>query len=248
LKFSIITVVYNNKDTIKYAIESVLSQSFNNIEYIIIDGLSSDGTMDIINSYQDRIDKIISEEDGGIYDAMNKGIQHATGDVIGILNSDDYYIDNYVIENISKIFSMQMIDSVFADLVYVNPKNLNKVVRRFNSGRFKPDAFAYGIMPAHPTFFVKKDIYDKFGLYRVDLKNASDFELFVRFFYVHRVSYFYLNKIIVKMRTGGSSTSLFSIVINNIEILKACKLNGIRTNILKILLRYFSKALEIINK
>jgi glycosyltransferase involved in cell wall biosynthesis len=156
LKISIITVVWNNKESIKDAIDSILNQTYKDIEYIVIDGASTDGTIDIIKSYGDRITKFVSEKDRGLYDAMNKGILLATGDVVGILNSDDFYIDNNVIEKVVKVFEEKDVDSIYANLVYVKSENLDKIVRRYDSSHFSPEKFAYGWMPAHPTFFVKK--------------------------------------------------------------------------------------------
>jgi glycosyltransferase involved in cell wall biosynthesis len=238
---SIITVCLNSEETILDTIDSVLEQKYPNIEYIIIDGGSSDSTVDLIRSYEKKIDKFVCEPDDGLYDAMNKGIEISTGDIVGVLNSDDFYIDNNVLSEVVTKFSETNIDSIFANLVYVKSKNINKVIRFFDSGQFKPSLFSYGLMPAHPTFFVKRDIYERLGKYRTDLKNAADFDLMVRFLYQHNISYYYFDKVIVIMRLGGKSTSLKSIWTNNIEILNVCKSNGIRTNILKILLRYAFK-------
>lgn len=249
MKVSIITVVYNNKDTIKDAIESVLNQTYKNIEYIIIDGASNDGTVDIIKSYGDNIDKFVSEPDKGIYDAMNKGIKLATGDIIGILNSDDFYTDEYVIEKIVKIFKEKKVDSIFADLVYVKPENLNKIVRYYDSSYFDPSKFVYGWMPAHPTFFVKAWVYEKYGYFKTDYKIAADFELLVRFLAKYKISYYYLNEVIVKMRIGGVSTrSIKSNYILNKEIIKACKSNGIYTNWLMVLSKYPKKISGLFKK
>ena len=249
MKVSIITVVWNNKDTIKDAIDSVLSQSYKDIEYIIIDGASTDGTVDIVKSYGDKITKFISEPDKGLYDAMNKGIKLATGDIIGILNSDDFYTDKYVIEKIVGTFESLHVDSVFADLIYVKPENLTKTVRYYDSSKFYPAKFAYGYMPAHPTFFVRKEIYEKYGVFRTDLKIASDFDILIRFLYTNKVSYSYIQKPIVKMRLGGVSTNgLKSKILLNKEVLKVCKDNKIDTNIFKILAKYPSKILELLKK
>jgi len=248
MKITIITVVWNNKKTIRDAIDSVLAQTYRDIEYIIIDGASTDGTIEIIKSYGDRISNFVSEPDNGIYDAMNKGIKLSSGDVIGLLNSDDLYINENVIEKISMMFKSQRVDSIFADLVYVKRNDKEKIVRYFDSSKFKLSMFAYGFMPAHPTFFVKKSIYEKYGLFRTDLKIASDFDLFVRFLFVHKISYYYNKEVIVKMRYGGVSTSFRSLWSNNTEILKACRSNGIETNIIKIFLRYFSKLLELVTR
>ena len=159
VKISIITVVRNNVETIKDAIESVLHQTYENIEYIIVDGDSTDGTVEIVKSYGDKVNKFISEADGGLYEAMNKGISLATGDVVGILNSDDFYIDEKVIKRIVIEFEERGVDSVYADLVYVKSGNLDKILRYYDSSHFSPIKFAYGMMPALPTFFVKKEIY-----------------------------------------------------------------------------------------
>jgi len=249
MKISIITVVWNNKDTIKDAIDSVLNQTYHDIEYIIIDGASIDGTVEVVQNYGDKIDKFVSEPDNGLYDAMNKGIKLATGDVIGILNSDDIYIDKFVIENIVRVFKEKEVDSVFADLVYVRPEDLNKVVRHYDSSQFSPNKFAYGWMPAHPTFFVKRCAYEKYGLFKTDYKIAADYELLVRFLYKHRLTYFYLQEVIIKMRMGGMSTSgLKSNWILNQEIVRACKENDIDTNMFKVLSKYPKKLLGLWSK
>ena len=245
MKVSIITVVWNNKETIKDAIDSVLNQTYKDIEYIIVDGASTDGTIDIVNSYKDKISKFISEKDNGLYDAMNKGIQLSNGDIIGMLNSDDFYIDEFVIENVIKEFEAKDVDSVYADLVYVNPGNLDKVVRFYDSSYFSPGKFAYGWMPAHPTFFVKKEIYERYGVFRTDLKIGADFDILVRFLYIYNISFSYMREVLVKMRTGGVSTSFNSIWINNIEQLRVCRDHNIDTNIFKILLKYPRKILGI---
>jgi glycosyltransferase involved in cell wall biosynthesis len=247
-KVSIITVVWNNKKTIKDAINSVLNQTYKNIEYIIIDGASTDGTIKVIKNYKDKITKFISEPDKGLYDAMNKGVALATGDVVGILNSDDFYIDEFVIEKVIKTFKDQKVDSVYADLVYIKPENLNKTVRYYDSSKFNPSKFAYGWMPAHPTFFVKREVYERYGNFRTDLKIAADFDILARFLHTHKISYYYMKEVLVKMRVGGVSTSFSSLWINNIEQLQACKNNNIKTNIFKILSKYPNKIMELIDK
>lgn len=226
---------------IKDAISSVLNQTYKNIEYIVIDGLSEDGTVDVIESYGAKITKFISEKDDGIYDAMNKGIALATGDIVGILNSDDLYIDDKVIEKIVKEFENNKIDSVYADLIFVKPEELERTVRYYDSSYFNPEKFAYGWMPAHPTFFVKKWVYDKYGVFRTDLMIAADFDLLLRFLYTQKISYSYLQEVLVKMRLGGVSTSFKSIWVNNVEQLRVCKDNGVKTNFFKILFKYIKK-------
>jgi glycosyltransferase involved in cell wall biosynthesis len=248
MKITIITVVFNGAKYIRTAIQSVLSQDYDNIEYIVIDGGSTDGTVDIIKEYQNKISVFVSEPDKGLYDAMNKGIGLATGDVVGILNGDDFYIDDKVIEKVVKEFEEKGVDSVYADLVYVRPKNLDKTVRYYDSSHFNPSKFAYGWMPAHPTFFVKKDIYDKYGVFRTDLKIGADFDILTRFLYTQKISYSYMQEVLVKMRLGGVSTSFRSIWTNNIEQLMACKDNSIETNIFKILYKYPRKLIGFLVK
>jgi glycosyltransferase involved in cell wall biosynthesis len=238
MKISIITVVFNNKNTITDAINSVLCQTYQDIEYIIIDGGSNDGTVEVIQSYGEKVNICISEPDEGLYDAMNKGILLSTGDVIGILNSDDFYIDEFVIEKIANKFEKEGVDSIFADLVYVKPDDLNKNIRYYDSSNSFPDRFKYALFPAHPTFFVKKWVYERYGLYKTDYKISADFDIMVRFLYTHRISFAYLKEPIIKMRVGGVSTSFSSIWINNIEQLRVCKENGIKTNIFNIVLKY----------
>ena len=247
MKVSIITVSYNAVNTIKDTIISVLGQDYPDIEYILIDGDSTDGTVEVIQQYKDSISHIISEPDQGIYDAMNKGVALATGEIVGILNSDDFYIDSTVISTVVKTFKEHHVDSVFADLVFVHPDNLNKTVRHYSSKAFAPNRFAYGWMPAHPTFFVKRSCYNTFGLYKTDYKIAADYELLTRFLYKHKISYYYLNKVLIKMRTGGVSTqNLKSNWILNKEIVRACAVNGIKTNMFKISFKYFKKIFELI--
>ncbi len=249
MKVSIITVVYNGADTIECAIKSVLSQTYKDIEYIIIDGLSTDNTMQIVKKYEKNIAKVISESDKGLYDAMNKGIKLASGDVIGILNSDDFYMNEFVISDIVKEFKRVKKDIVYADLVYAKPDDLQKVVRYYDSGYFAPKKLAYGWMPAHPTLFVKKSIYEKYGAYKIDYKIAADYEIVVRFLSKYNLSYSYLKKAIVKMRVGGISTrGLKSFYVLNKEIIRACRENEVYTNWFMVLLKYPQKILGLLKK
>lgn len=249
MKVSIITVVRNNATTIKDAIDSVLSQTYENIEYIVVDGASTDGTVGIVKSYGDKISKFMSEPDKGLYDAMNKGVKLATGNIVGILNSDDFYIDEFVCERVVKEFEEKGVDSVYADLVFVKPENIDRVVRYYDSSHFSPSKFAYGWMPAHPTFFVKKDIYEKYGLFKTDYKIAADYELLTRFLAKNRITYSYLKEPIVKMRMGGASTSgIKSNYILNKEIIRACKENGIYTNWWMVLSKYPKKILGLFKR
>jgi len=179
---------------------------------------------------------------------MNKGIAQSTGDVVGILNSDDFYIDKFVIEKVVKEFEDKKVNSVFADLVFVKPENLDKTVRYYDSSKFNPSRFAYGWMPAHPTFFVKREIYNRYGVFRTDLKIGADFDILARFLYTQKISYSYMQKVFVKMRIGGVSTSFSSIWINTLEQLQVCRDNDIDTNIFKILMKYPSKILGLFKR
>jgi glycosyltransferase involved in cell wall biosynthesis len=249
MKISIITVSYNSGKTIRDTIESILSQDYPNIEHIIVDGASTDRTIDIVESYGNQIAKFISEPDLGIYDAMNKGIRLATGDIIGILNSDDFYEDQTIISNVIDTFIETGSDSIFGDLVFVKPSNLTKITRYYASSNFHPKLFAYGCMPAHPTFFVKRWAYEKYGVFRTHYKLAADYELLTRFLGIHKLSYTYLPQVLVRMRTGGASTkNLMSNWILNCEILQACAHLGIKTNWCKILSKYFTKVFQLIRR
>lgn len=227
---SIITVCFNSVNTIRETIESVISQDYPELEYIVIDGGSSDGTIRILKEYESKITKIISEPDQGIYDAMNKGISYATGAVIGMLNSDDIYINSSAVSDLIGAMNAQNTDSVFADLVVVDQNNLSIVKRYYDSSCFSPDKFRYGWMPAHPTFFVKRSIYDAVGLFSLDYKIAADYEMLIRILWVRKCTYAYLSKPVIKMRYGGTSNSgVYQSWLLNLEIVKACRQNGIQT-------------------
>lgn len=247
MKISIITVVYNNRETIKDAINSVLNQTYKNIEYIIIDGKSTDGTVEIIKSYGDKINKFISEKDKGIYDAMNKGIKLATGDIIGILNSDDFYSSDKILEIVANEFKNKNIDCLYGDLEYVDSKNINKVVRYWKSKPYKEGLFKKGWHPPHPTFFVKRKYYEKYGLFNIDFKIAADYELMLRFLEKYKLKSNYIPEIFVKMRIGGESNkSLSNIIKANIESYKAWKVNDLYINPLMIMLKPISKILQFL--
>jgi len=246
MKVSIITVALNNCEYIETCIQSVINQDYKNIEYIVVDGGSTDGTVDVIKRYDDKIDLWISEPDFGIYDAINKGINMSRGDIIGFLHSDDLYIDHHVISNIVNEFIEHEVDSVYADLVYVERNNPDRVVRYYDSSVFQVSQFAYGWMPAHPTCFIKKNTYAEYGLYKTDYIIAADYELLTRFYGKLGVSYHYFPKVIVKMRSGGLSTRNFrSNIILNREIVRACRENGIKTNIFKVYSKYFKKIFQL---
>jgi glycosyltransferase len=229
MKISIITVVYNNVKTIRTAIESVLKQSYNNIEYIIIDGASNDGTIDIINEYRDKIALIISDKDDGIYDAMNKGIKKATGNIIGILNSDDIYENNKILEIVATEFiNNNDLDALYGDLVYVTKDDISRIVRKWISCEYDKTFFERGEVPPHPALFLKNKVYLIAGLFNLDFKLASDYELMIRIFKKFNFKSKYINKVFVRMRLGGATNKSFkNIYLGNIEIIKAWKKNDL---------------------
>jgi len=229
LKVSIITVCFNSGSTIETAIKSVLSQKYNNIEYIVIDGNSTDNTKHIIENYRNRISSIISENDEGIYFALNKGIKLCTGDIIGILHADDVYANEYIISNVVETFEKSKADAIYADLQYVAKHNINKIIRNWVSGKYKENAFLFGWMPPHPTFFAKKEVYESFGMYNTSFNSAADYELMLRFIHKHKIKLAYLNKVIVKMRLGGKSNkSLANRIKANLEDRKAWTINNLK--------------------
>jgi Predicted glycosyltransferases len=242
---SVITVSYNSVRTISDTIKSVLTQTYPDIEYIIIDGSSSDGSIELVKSFGNSISKFVSEPDNGIYGAINKGIRLATGDIVGILNSDDFFYDNNVIERVATLFRENEIDAVFGDAQFVNQINTSKIVRYYSSGSFNPNKFKYGFMPAHPSFYVKRALFEKLGYYKTDYKIAADFELLLRFLYINRIKYKYLEMPFLSMRMGGvSNKSIHSKYILNKEIYRACKENGIQTNYFLLYFKYIIKMFE----
>ncbi len=241
MKISIITVTFNSQDFLENCISSVETQTYPNIEHIVIDGNSTDNTLNILKNKSNI--KWISENDYGIYDAMNKGIEMATGDVIGILNSDDFFADEHVISRVVDAFVKNKgIQAVYADVCFVKRDGTAKKLRYYSSKYFKPFMFRMGMQPAHPTFYVKKELFEKYGLYRTDLKIAGDFELLLRFLLKSQVKYKYVNDLWVKMRVGGISTSgVKSVIKLNSEILKSLRENKVYSNVLIIYSKYFYK-------
>jgi|TARA_A100001391_G_scaffold67213_1_gene42984 glycosyltransferase involved in cell wall biosynthesis len=228
VKISIITVCFNSAKTINDTIQSVALQDYPNIEHIIVDGGSQDGTREIIAS-SDSVSKYIFEPDDGIYDAMNKGVKTASGDIVGILNADDFYANENVLSNVAAAFSDPLIDIVYGDLVYVDKENTDRIIRYWKSRCFVPGLFQRGWMPAHPTFFVRKHYFDELGYYDTEFKIQSDFELTMRFLEIYRLTSVYLPNIMIKMRIGGASNnSLRNIIKGNIESFKACKKNNLK--------------------
>lgn len=231
MKISIITATYNSAATITDCIASINNQTYQDIEHIIIDGASTDNTLEIIKYTPNRVKQYFSEPDKGIYDAMNKGINLVTGDIVGILNSDDLYANNFIIEKIIQVFKTKNVDCVHADLYYVNQNNTDKIVRHWRTRDYTPGAFKYGWHPAHATFFVRKEVYAKYGLFNLDFSLAADFELMLRLFERHKITSAYLSEPIVRMRLGGAtSKNIKNIIKQNIECYKAFKVNGIKVS------------------
>lgn len=247
MKISIITVVYNCARTIQGCIESVLAQDYSDIEYIIVDGGSKDGTVDIVKGFGDRIAKFVSEKDKGIYDAMNKGIRMATGDVVGILNADDFFYDTNTISQVATAFKADPgLDATIADIVFVNDDN-TRVLRHYSAGKWRPSKFAWGFMPPHPSFFCKRHLFNELGYYKIDYKIAADYELLIRYLYVNQINYQYLSMKTTRMRMGGVSTrNINSILTLNKEIKRACEENNLGTNFLKIYTKYLFKPFEFV--
>lgn len=244
---SIVTVTSNSVASIRDTIESVLAQNYPGIEHIVVDGASTDGTVAIVRSYGNRIASFVSEPDRGIYDAMNKGLKLANGNIIGILNSDDVYTDRNVITRVVEEFQNKQVDLVFGDVVFVRPGNLAKVVRYYSSADFCPDKFAWGWMPAHPSCFLRREVYERYGYFKPDYRISADFEILTRFMVKHRVAYSYIPQVLVRMRTGGASRVNLKVKwILNRENARACRENGVPTNMPKLLLRYFRKALQLL--
>ena len=248
MKISVITISYNSAETIRHTFDSVLMQTYLDIDYIVVDGASTDKTIDIIKEYEILFDgrmKWISEPDKGLYDAINKGINIATGEIVGCLNSDDFFTTNDILLNIANTFAEEKLDVVFGDVHFVKPHNLNKCVRYYSSKRFHPRYFRIGFMPAHPSFYVRRLCYQKYGVYSLDYHISSDFDLLIRFLHKYKLCYKYIPMNFVTMRTGGTSTkNIMSRWLLNKEDIRACRKHGIKTNWLYMIVRYFFKIKE----
>jgi glycosyltransferase involved in cell wall biosynthesis len=250
MKISIITATYNSAATVKDTFNSVLAQTYNDIEYIVVDGLSKDNTVEIIKEYEPLFGgkmRWISENDKGLYDAMNKGIAMATGDVIGILNSDDFYTSNDALAVIAGTMKDKSIDAVYGDIHFVNVDDLDKCVRYYSSAIFKRSLMRIGLMPAHPSFYCKREVYTKYGAFDTRYKIGADFESLLRYIFVNRIKTQYIKKDFVTMRTGGTSTEGFSSRWQIMkDHLKAMKANGVYSNFLLLCMRYPYKIYELV--
>ena len=250
MKLSIITATYNSERTLRDTMESILSQTFQDFEYIIVDGASKDATLDIIHEYEPRFQgriRYLSEPDKGIYDAMNKGFAMATGDVIGILNSDDFFTSDDVLQAVVDGFAGEYVDAVYADIHYVNTDDLTKCVRYYSSSVFRPWMMRFGMIPAHPSFYCRKAVYDQYGSFDTTYRIATDFEILLRLIFIHRIRTRYVKKDFVTMRLGGASTTGYgswSLIMK--EHLQIMKRHGVVTNRFLLSLRYIYKLFEFL--
>jgi glycosyltransferase involved in cell wall biosynthesis len=246
LKISIITVVFNRVRTIERAINSVLQQTYSNIEYIIVDGASTDSTMTVIEKYRQKIHTIVSEKDKGMYDALNKGIQLATGDIVGILHADDEFTNETILEQIAETFQQNKnILCVYGDVGFVKEDKPGKIIRYYSSSIFKPALFKYGFMPAHPAFFCYKKMFDLYGYYRIDMDIAADFDLLLRFLKKENLPFLYIPRMLVRMNTGGKSTrGLQSTIKINKELKQILTEHGLPSSYLRLYSRYLIKVQE----
>ena len=248
MKVSIITATYNSAKTLKDTMESVLRQTYPEIEYIIVDGNSTDETLETIRQYEPLFGekmKWISERDKGIYDAMNKGISMATGDIMGILNSDDFFTTDDVVERFVKEFNDTSLDAVYGDIHFIRNNEPEKCIRYYSSKRFSPKWLRFGFMPAHPSFYCRREVFQKAGLYKTDYSIGSDYEMMVRLFMVHHIKAKYLPMDFVTMRTGGASTHNIKSRLQLIkDDVRGCLENGIYTNSLMICVKFLYKVFE----
>lgn len=243
-KVSVITVVKNGATTIQQCIDSVNSQSLRS-EHLIIDGLSTDGTVSIARKNQDRVSTIISEEDEGIYSAMNKGLELASGEIVGFLNADDIYEDHLVLERVASIFENHRSEACYGDLVYVDRADISRVSRRWVAGDYKPSSFYWGWMPPHPTFFVLRSTYNRLGCFRQDMGTAADYELMLRFLLIHKIPCSYINSTLVRMREGGmSNSSIRNRIRANLKDRDAWRVNSVKPRIWTLFLKPIRKIVQ----
>ena len=247
MRISVITVCFNSAQTLERTLQSVFEQDWSDLEHIVIDGGSTDGSADILAAFRSRLTHIVSESDNGIYHAMNKGLAHAQGDIICFLNADDYYANSMVLSQVATKIQEQDLDAVMGDVAFFHRGFSQRLVRRYRSNRFSQERLAWGWMPAHPSLFLHKRVVQRVGSFKTDYRIAGDFEFIVRAFHGHALRYEYIPEILVHMQTGGVSTGGWrSKLALNQEVLRACRENGLQSNMLKILSKYPAKLLEII--
>ncbi len=247
MKISVITVCFNSAGTIAHTLRSVREQTHSDVEHIVIDGGSSDGTLEVVAAEGWHLSKVVSEKDDGIYDAMNKGVQLATGDVVVFLNADDFYKDAGVLAMASRVMQDEQLDALYGDVEFFRPGQPDVVARRYDSGRFTAARLGWGWMPAHPALFVRRILFERYGGFRTDYRIAADFEFIARVFKHGELRHRHLPETLVRMQLGGISTSGWRATWRiNREMMRACKVNGISTNWVKMLARYPLKALEFL--
>ncbi|MBX3611677.1 MAG: glycosyltransferase [Hydrogenophaga sp.] len=248
MRISVITVCFNSAATIDRALQSVAAQDWPEVEHIVIDGASRDDTMAVIERYRQHLAVVVSEPDKGIYDAMNKGLARATGEIVCFLNADDAYVAPDVLSQVAHEMSTHRLDALFADVAFFLPEAPERIVRRYRSDRFHPDRLAWGWMPAHPALFMRRSIYNQLGGFRTHFRIAGDFDFVARAFGPGQLRYRHLPKVLVRMQAGGvSNAGLRSKWRLNQEVLRSCRENGIRTNIFKILSKYPAKLMELVH-
>jgi len=245
LKISVITVCYNSANTIGHTLRSVHEQTHGDVEHIIVDGGSKDNTLTVVASEGPHVAKLVSEKDNGIYDAMNKGVRLATGDVVAFLNADDFYKDANVLGRVAQVMQAEGLDALYGDVDFFRPGQQDTVARRYNSGWFTAGRLGWGWMPAHPALFVRRALFERYGVFRTDYCIAGDFEFIARVFKHPKLRHRHLPESLVRMQMGGVSTSGWRATLQlNREMMRACRENAIPTNWVKMLLRYPVKALE----
>jgi len=253
MKISLITATFNSSRTLRDTLQSILNQSFTDFEYIIIDGNSKDGTIDIVKEFEPRFGgrmHWVSEPDRGLYDAMNKGIRMAEGDIVGILNSDDFFASDDILETVSRTFEAEKdLDGIYGDVVYVDSQDVTKVIRKYVSAKFSRKKLIYGLMPAHPSFYAKKGCFEKLGYYSLDYRIAADYDMFVRFIWKGNIRTKYVPKVFVTMRNGGTSSSGIGVHKTIMhEHLASAREHSVPTNFFLQSLRYFGKIVDLIKK
>jgi glycosyltransferase involved in cell wall biosynthesis len=248
MKISIITATYNSAATVSDTLHCIARQTHPDIEHIIVDGLSKDNTPEIVKAFP-HVARMITEKDNGIYDAMNKGVQLATGEVIGILNSDDFYTSEKVLEKVAAAFADPAVEALYGDLQYVKQDDVTKVIRTWKAGRYKKKYFHYGWMPPHPTFFVRSTLYRKAGLFNTALRSAADYELMLRMMVKYDANVRYIPEVLVKMRDGGLSNATLSNRLRaNAEDREAWRLNGLKPYFFTRWLKPLRKVFQFINR
>ena len=246
MKVSIVTVCLNSATSIEQTIRSVEEQDYDDLEYIIIDGGSKDGTLEIIRNRSQRISLWISEPDQGVYDAMNKGLRLATGTIVAVLNAGDVYAKPSTVNRMIETIQRKQLDAAYGDMVYINPKRGNRITRYWKTGKYRLGAFRYGWVIPHPTFFCRKTIYNQYGCFRNGIHIAADFELLLRFVEKHQIRIDYLPEVIVKMKTGGLSQNFSGIIKGNMEIMRSFSMNGLPTPPFLFLVKPFLKASQVL--